>query len=67
MENKTSSLTEFDNHYTTTMDSIIKFFRYERQNGEVITGGFDDDYYKKVAQVMKNRIDHEIKHLHVNH
>lgn len=59
---KPYSLTEHDRHYTDALQNIQDFFRYEKRTTP--TEALNDDWYAKVAEVMKNRIDHELKHLH---
>lgn len=55
------SINDLDAIYTTAMDSITNFFRFEKRNPEAYK--FGEEYYMRVAEVMKRRIDHEIKHL----
>lgn len=54
------SVDNLDDRYILMMESIQNFFRFEKRNPEAYK--FDDAYYEKVAEVVKKRLDHEIKH-----
>lgn len=50
-----------DDAYIAMMDSITEFFRFERRHPG--TYEFDEAYYHRVGEVIKRRVDHELKYL----
>ena len=61
MQESTSPLSDFDALYTTALNDITSFFRFEKRHSNAVE--FEDDYYARAAEVMKGRIDHEMKYL----
>jgi hypothetical protein len=61
MPHTETPLTDFDALHQAMFESIKDFFRFEKNHSNAIK--FDDAYYAKVAEALKKRVDHEMKHL----
>ena len=58
-----SDLREFDQAHQDMFDAVQKFFRFHKTH-IVDSTIFDDAYYERTAEMLRKRIDHEIKYLH---
>lgn len=54
-------LADFDSAYMNVFDDIKTFFRFEKHHPDAVK--FDDAYYAEAADLMKQRIDLELKYL----
>jgi hypothetical protein len=67
MATQPNHIRNFDTAYNNALDAIEEFFRYAKRHPDAtaeLNERFDDAYYGRVAEVFKNRINHELKHLH---
>jgi hypothetical protein len=53
---------ELDDAYTDMFNAVQKFFRFHKSN-PVNRNLFNDEYYARAGEVLKSRIDFEVKHI----
>ena len=61
------TLSEFDAAHVKMFVAIEEFFRYAKRHPDAkaeMEEYFNDDYYKRVADALHKRVDHELKYLH---
>ena len=61
------TLVELDDAHTKMFNAVKEFFRYAKRHPDAqaeVQEYFDDAYFQRVAGVLHDQIDHEIKHLH---